>query len=77
MNNPFLPLPLLHEGDSFILVVEPAGPGHVRLSQIIRYRNNQNVEGIEESYFDLDELTRRAVVRQVRRRHKGVTIMLQ
>jgi hypothetical protein len=77
MNNPFLPLPLLYEGDSFILIIQPAGPGQIRLAQIIRYRNNQNVEGVEESYWDLDESTRRAVIRQVRRRHKNASIMVE
>jgi hypothetical protein len=77
MSDPFLPLPMLHEGDSFILIVQPAGPGQVKLTHIIRYRNNQNVEGVEESFFDLDEMTRRAVIRQVRRRHKEASIMVQ
>jgi len=73
--NPWFPIPLIHEGDSYILTCVPVGD-QVKLSQIIYYRNNQNVEGEEKTFYDLDEYTRRAVVRQVRRRHPGVTIII-
>jgi hypothetical protein len=73
--NPWLPIPLIHEGDSFIITCEPIDE-RVRLAQIVRYKNNQNVEGEELSFFDLDELTRKAIIRVVRRRHKNVTIVI-
>lgn len=71
--NPWFPIPLIHEGDSYILTCAPFHD-QVKLTQIIYYRNNQNVEGEEKTFFDLDEATRRAIIRQVRRRHPGCTI---
>lgn len=73
--NPWFPIPLIHEGDSYILTCSPAGD-QVRLSQIVCYRNNQNVEGEEKSFYDLDEATRRAVVRVIRLRHPNTTIQI-
>lgn len=74
-SNPWFPIPLIHEGDSYILTCTPAHE-QVRLTQIIYYRNNQNVEGEERTFYDLDELTRRAIIRQIRRRHPGCTIQI-
>jgi hypothetical protein len=74
-SNPWFPIPLIHEGDSYILTCSPIGD-QVKLAQIVCYRNNQNVEGEEKTFYELDEGTRYAVVRVVRRRHPGVTIVI-
>ncbi len=73
--NPWFPIPLIHEGDSYILTCTPLGD-QVRLAQIVYYRNNQNMEGEEKSFYELDEATRFAVARVVRRRHPGMTIVI-
>jgi hypothetical protein len=73
--NPWFPIPLIHEGDSYILTCTPASD-QVKLAQIVCYRNNQNVEGEEKTFYDLDEATRHAIVRVVRRRHPGMTIII-
>ena len=73
--NPWFPIPLIHDGDSYIITCIPVGE-QVKLEQVIRYRNNQNVEGEELTFYDLDYGARKAVVRQVRRRHPGCTIIV-
>lgn len=73
--NPWFPIPLIHDGDSYILTCTPVGE-QVKLAQIVYFRNNQNVEGEEKTFYELDEQTRRAVVRSVRRRHPGCTIVI-
>jgi hypothetical protein len=73
--NPWFPIPLIYGGDSYIITCTPIGD-QVRLAQIVYYRNNQNSEGEEKSFYDLDDATRHAVVRVVRRRHPGVAIII-
>ena len=75
ITNPWFPFPVLHEGDSFIITCIPVGD-QVKLYQIIRYKNNQNVEGEELTFYDLDYDTRRAIVRQIRHRHRNCTILV-
>lgn len=74
--NPWLPIPLMWNGDSFIITCEPVSDYQVRITSIARYANNQNVDGEELDFLDLDEQSRRAVIRQVNRRHKGMMVAL-
>lgn len=69
------PLPLLHNDDSFIVDLETVGLRCVRILRILRYRHNQNTEGTEERFHDLDYDTRRAVIAQINRRHVGKTVL--
>jgi hypothetical protein len=69
------PLPLVHDGDSFVIYLKDVGTKCVRILQIHRFRNNQNVEGVEESFRDLDLDTKRAVIRQVNRKYGGRTVI--
>ena len=68
-------LPLLHDGDSFVLYLEDISPSRVRLLRVIRYPNNENCDGVEEHFRDLDYETRHAIIRQINRRHIGKTIL--
>lgn len=65
------PLPLLHEDDSFVLHLsdEP-----LRLTRIVRYESNRNVDGTALSFSSLDDGTRRAIIQQVQRRYPGRTV---
>lgn len=63
-------LPLLHDGDAFVLELE-IWPSHVQLLSILRYSHNQNVEASHERFRDLDPFTKRAVIQQINRRWKG------
>jgi hypothetical protein len=70
------PLPLIHGGDSFVIDLKEVRDGTaVRIVRIVRYRNNQNVEGTEERFFDLLPDERTAVIRQIHRRHVGRTVI--
>ena len=74
--NPWLPIPLMWNGDAYIITTEPVSDYQVRITSIARYANNQNVDGEELDFLDLDEHTRRAVIRQVNRRHKGMMVAI-
>lgn len=67
-------LPLLHNGDSFVLTLEPISLKIIHLTRIIRYPNNENGDGVEESFRDLDVETKRAIIQQINRRYVGKTI---
>lgn len=69
------PLALLHEGDSFFLVLEAVGTKCVRICRITRYAGNQNASGSDESWSDLDLDTKRAIIRQINRRFEQKTIL--
>lgn len=70
------PIPLLHEGDSYQIYVSPFSDKMVLLSRILRYESNQNVEGVDIKFTDLDPTTRFAVIRQINRRFVGKTIKI-
>jgi hypothetical protein len=73
---PTLPdLPLLHDGDSFMITLSAVGEKCVKISRIVRYPNNVNSHGVEENFRDLDLETKRAVIQQVNRRCVGKTVM--
>ena len=68
-------LPLLHDGDSFLLLLADEGRS-IRLTAIQRFENNINSEPMEVKFFSLDETTRHAVLQQIRRRYPGRTILV-
>ncbi len=70
------PLPLLHEGDSYVIYLKSVGEKCVRIVTIHRFANNQNVEGVEEDFRDLDLETKKAVIKQINRRHVGKTVLI-
>lgn len=73
---PNLPdLPLLHDGDSFMITLLAVGERCVKITRIVRYPNNVNSHGVEELFKDLDIETKRAVIQQVNRRCIGKTVM--
>lgn len=69
------PLFLLHDGDSFLIDLADVGTLCVRILRLIRYPDNQNASGVEEKFTDLDHLTRKAVIQQINRKHKGKTVI--
>jgi len=62
-------LPLLHDGDAFVLELE-VWPTHIQLLSILRYENNQDVVASHENFRDLDPYAKRAVIAQINRRYK-------
>ena len=67
-------LPLLHDGDAFVITLEGVSPRCVRIVRIIRYPNNENGDGFDTSFHDLPPEAKHAVTRQINRRHVGKTI---
>lgn len=67
-------IPLLHNDDAFHVTVEVLSAALVRITKIVRYPHNRNVDGTLERFFDLDEETKRAVIKQVNRRYVGRTV---
>lgn len=69
-------LPLLHNGDSYHLYLDVLSPKLVLLSRLVRYEGNQNVEGEEVAFRDLDYQAKEAVIRQINRRYVGKTVKI-
>lgn len=69
-------LPLLHEGDSFLLELDHPNAFSVRLVSILRFAGNHNVDAVAERFLDLDPETKRAVISQVNRRYKGKIVRI-
>lgn len=67
-------LPLLHECDSFYIYCLEEGEKTIRISYIERFPGNISVSPTRESFGDLDERTRRAVIQQVNRRYIGKVV---
>lgn len=77
MNRDFLPpLPLLHDGDSYIIYLKEVGQKCVKILQLHRYANNDSRNCVEESFGDLAPETKQAVILQVNRRHQGKTVLV-
>jgi hypothetical protein len=70
------PLPLIFDGDSFIIDMEAVGLKCVRILRIIRYPHNQNTTGVEEHFHDLTPDAKRAIIRQINRRHVGKSVII-
>jgi hypothetical protein len=70
-----LPLPLLHNGDSYLIDVVGVSPRSVRCNGAEQYLNNQNVVGHYVRFRDMDPDLKRAVIRQINTRYKGMTVL--
>lgn len=68
-------LPLLHDGDAFILALD-VQPNYLQVTSIHRTPNNSNVNSVLENYHDLDPDAQKAIVAQIRRRHSKLKIYL-
>lgn len=60
---------LVFNGDAYHIYLEPHGNGVV-LDKVVRFRNNQNVVGEDQDFFQLDRPTRRAIIRAVNKEFK-------
>lgn len=69
------PLPMLYEGDSYIIYLKEVGTKCVKILQLHRFSNNDSRNGVEESFADLTEEAKREVIQQVSTRYKGKTIL--
>ena len=58
-----------HAGDAFEVHLDIYANG-IQAEKILRFRNNQNVEGTEEDFDKLDRPTKRAIVRAVQKEYK-------
>lgn len=74
MSNSFETLPLLYNGDSFIIELSPVGQNSVKVESITRFPDNQNTDGVHEQFRDLDPETKRAVITQINRRHHNKVV---
>lgn len=63
-------LPLLHDGDAFVLELE-VWPTHIQLLSISRTPNNSDLVPAHERFSDLDPYAKSAVITQINRRYKG------
>ena len=68
-------LPLLHDGDSYIIWLVDVGTKMLRIVGIHKYANNRNTEAEELTFYDLDDFGRAAVIRQILRKYKGKGII--
>ena len=68
-------LPLLHNGDAFVLTVERASERQVRLLSVVRYPDNLDSDGVHEQFRDLDPDTKAKVIQQINRRYPTKTVL--
>lgn len=69
-------LPLLHDEDGYIIQLEETSRGGMKLSAILKYENNANVDPLTVSFFHLDERTRHFILQQIQRRYPGRTVSI-
>lgn len=67
---PLPALPLMYDGDSYLLSLADNGRDILLLS-ISRFENNQNSDPEEVKFFSLDERGRHIVLQQITRRYGG------
>lgn len=66
-------LPLIHDGDSFEILLE-VHDTFVQILSVLRYEGNTNSSPVQENFRDLRPDEKRAVIVQVNRRHKGMMV---
>lgn len=66
-------LPLLHDGDGYVLSLSEHGRDLLLLT-LLRYENNENSDPLSLKFFDLDERGRAAVLQQIQRRYPGRSV---
>ncbi len=64
-------LPLLFNGDGFVISLDVLDAYTVRIVAVVRYLGNGGTSGSHEQFRDLTPEEKRAVVAQVNRRHRG------
>lgn len=67
-------LPLLHDGDSFLIELETPGDRVIRIRRILVFPDNVNTTPSVMKFADLDSRARRAVIDQINLRHVGKTV---
>lgn len=68
---PLPDLPLLHDGDSFLIELESPGDRVIKIHRILIFPDNLNGQPKVEKFGDLDSRARRAVIDQINRRFPG------
>lgn len=68
-------LPLLYDGDSYLLTLEEHGK-ELKLVSIQRFENNENCDPEGIRFFDLDDRGRHAVLAQIHRRYPGRNVKI-
>lgn len=63
-------VPLLHDGDAYIIYVEVLEKT-VIVKSIRRYLDNRNADPTEEDFRDLPPQAKAAVIQQINRRYQG------
>lgn len=68
--SPPVAIPLFHNGDTYYLDVSliPAG---VHLDRVLKFAGNQNVQPTLETFRDLPQSVRAAIVQQINRKYQG------
>lgn len=67
-------IPLLFDGDAYLLTVEPVSPSLVCLTRVLRYDNNVNTDATCVRFFDLSPQCKQAIIQQINRRFRGKTV---
>ncbi len=65
------PVPLIHEGDSYLIYVAEESERTCKITLIEVFPSNLNVAPTQERFFDLTPQARREVIAQVLRRFPG------
>lgn len=68
-------LPLLYNGDAFVLTISPVSERQVRLASVVRYPDNVDGDGVHEQFRDLDPETKARVIQQINRRYPTKTVL--
>lgn len=68
-------LPLLYNGDAFVLTLQPEGQHRVRLTSVVRYPDNVDGDGVHEQFRDLDPDTKQRIIQQIKRRYFDKTVL--
>lgn len=69
------PLPLLLDGDSYVIYLKEVGTRCVKILQLHRYAHNDSRNCTEENFGDLTGEAKRAVIAQVNRRYIRKTVL--
>ena len=68
-------LPLLYNGDAFVLTISLVSERQVRLTSVVRYPDNVDGDGVHEQFRDLDPDTKQRIIQQIKRRYLDKTVL--
>ncbi len=68
------PIPLFFHGDHWTIDVDLVAPNQAKITCLIRYPKNDLANGSFENFKDLEEAAQQAILQQIQRRYRGVTI---